>query len=425
MKKYSLYLLFIGATLIYSCKPEPQPPVVCDPPPIPVATNNSPVSISEDLVLTAQEVPGATYLWKGPKGFTRTTRIVSVPFEQSLAGEYTVTATVNGCSSEASTYVISCGPITATSNGKFQEGDTIKLGLNYQPRTKYYWTGPDNFKDSVAFPKIPNATFAKTGLYKVYAKVGDCTSDTSSIFVTIFPQTPKLSVDSPKVFETLHITVTNPRPNTKYTFTGPDIKLIDTTSSVAIDSIKRKHIGTWLVIATSNGLQSETAKINVNVKFSGKNCEGKILINGYKVTSVGNQCWTKLNIDSAITWPQAMSGSSIPLQGKCKDGFHVPTDAEWTTLLNTAGNDGLLLLDGSEGGSGTYDFRARSSLTTGGGGEPSLGKELNNAVPDYWTSTPLTGETLAWTRRFNNNNSIVLRDAVVVTKEAKLRCIRD
>jgi hypothetical protein len=54
------------------------------------------------LQLSASAVAGASYNWTGPNGFTATGQNVSIPNATvSHAGQYTVTATANGCSNTA------------------------------------------------------------------------------------------------------------------------------------------------------------------------------------------------------------------------------------------------------------------------------------------------------------------------------------
>ena len=81
--------------------------------------------------------------------------------------------------------------------------------------------------------------------------------------------------------------------------------------------------------------------------------------------------WTgAMNIDSSYQSVSAAAVISTPHQGVCPAGWHIPTDAEWTTLENAVGGSdtaGTKLKstsgwndDGDESGNGTdaYDFSA-------------------------------------------------------------------
>ena len=76
-------------------------------PAAPEASSNSPIFAGDTLFLTANTVPGASYSWTGPEGFTSTEQN---PFISNtnplLSGEYTVSITVNGCTSESTTITV-------------------------------------------------------------------------------------------------------------------------------------------------------------------------------------------------------------------------------------------------------------------------------------------------------------------------------
>lgn len=71
--------------------------------PAPVASNNSPVCSGHALQLYASSIAGATYSWFGPNGFTSNLQNPTIPNATTAAnGDYTVTVTINGCTSAAS-----------------------------------------------------------------------------------------------------------------------------------------------------------------------------------------------------------------------------------------------------------------------------------------------------------------------------------
>ena len=76
--------------------------------PPPVAGNDGPVCAGGTIHLTASTIPGATYSWTGPGGFTSSLQNPTIPsVSPSAWGYYTVTATSDGCtSSPASTLVL-------------------------------------------------------------------------------------------------------------------------------------------------------------------------------------------------------------------------------------------------------------------------------------------------------------------------------
>ena len=80
-------------------------------PATPTAGNNGPLWSGMTLNLTASSVPGATYNWSGPNGFTSTAQnptVLNAAIGNS--GEYRVTTTVGGCSSPPATTLVTLNP---------------------------------------------------------------------------------------------------------------------------------------------------------------------------------------------------------------------------------------------------------------------------------------------------------------------------
>jgi hypothetical protein len=88
----------------------------CTPPAIPTAGYNSPLYAGMTLHLTASTVSGATYRWTGPNGFTSTSQNPSIPGATTAdSGVYSVTATVDACTSTAATTAVTVNPPASVS----------------------------------------------------------------------------------------------------------------------------------------------------------------------------------------------------------------------------------------------------------------------------------------------------------------------
>jgi hypothetical protein len=84
---------------------------VFGPPPAPTAGYNSPMYAGMTLHLNASTVPGATYSWTGPNGFTSTNQNPSLAkADQNASGTYSVTATVGGLASSPATIAVTVNP---------------------------------------------------------------------------------------------------------------------------------------------------------------------------------------------------------------------------------------------------------------------------------------------------------------------------
>src|SRR5271169_4668860 len=119
------------------------------PPVVPIAGNNGPLCAGQTLALTAATVSGATYAWTGPNGFTSSLQNPTLSNVTAAAtGTYIVTATVNGCSTAASTGVTVNTPPpapAAANSGPVCAGGTLALTASTIANATYAWTGPNGF----------------------------------------------------------------------------------------------------------------------------------------------------------------------------------------------------------------------------------------------------------------------------------------
>lgn len=83
-------------------------------PAAPVAGSNSPVIEGEQINLSADAIPGATYTWSGPNGFSSDEQNPSIPAAGlEDAGEYSVFVTIDGCEGESATVTVVVNPSTS------------------------------------------------------------------------------------------------------------------------------------------------------------------------------------------------------------------------------------------------------------------------------------------------------------------------
>jgi hypothetical protein len=99
-------------------------------PAAPVASSNTPVSLNGTLNLYASTISGATYAWTGPNGFSSTNQNPVLPnATMSMAGTYSVVASIGGCSSPAGTTVVvingSTPTVTLSGNVQSELGQAI------------------------------------------------------------------------------------------------------------------------------------------------------------------------------------------------------------------------------------------------------------------------------------------------------------
>jgi hypothetical protein len=157
------------------------PVTLYDTPSAPSAGSNSPVCEGSVLNLTTTTIENATYSWTGPNGFTSSDQNPSiVDVTTAAGGTYSVTATVNGCTSAAGSVAVTVNAIpsvtSAGSNSPICEGSVLNLTATFIAGATYSWTGPNGFISSEQNPSIIDATVDAAGTYSVTATVNGCTS---------------------------------------------------------------------------------------------------------------------------------------------------------------------------------------------------------------------------------------------------------
>ncbi|HQP03371.1 MAG TPA: FISUMP domain-containing protein [Bacteroidales bacterium] len=116
----------------------------------------------------------------------------------------------------------------------------------------------------------------------------------------------------------------------------------------------------------------------------------------------------------------------------CPYGYHVPTDAEWTTLVTYLGGEGLaggaLKVTGADywgepniGATNSTNFNALGAGMRNGTTGLYDGMLMNTG---YWTSTP-TDVSSSWLRTLSFNNAAATRTSNDNHTGASVRCIRD
>ena len=83
----------------------------CSPPAAPTAGNSGPIWMGMTLNLTASTVPGATYNWSGPNGFTATSQNPSITnASTNSSGLFSVASAIGGCTSTPAATTVTVNP---------------------------------------------------------------------------------------------------------------------------------------------------------------------------------------------------------------------------------------------------------------------------------------------------------------------------
>ncbi|WEK18363.1 MAG: gliding motility-associated C-terminal domain-containing protein [Candidatus Pedobacter colombiensis] len=251
----------------------------------PLVTNNSPICVGNSLILSAQNVNGATYAWTGPDGFTSNLQnpiINNVTLNNE--GVYSVKITVGQCSAPATTTVIVNKPAIVTSKNDqtvCANNSVIEIyGTVSGGSTTGIWTtsGSGIFPsgvNSLTGTYVPSDADKAAGdvvLTLTATNTNSCIPATSSFHLTITP-VPIVSAGGNKAicrYERLVLRGQSTSPAVKWTSTGTGIFLPNNSSLnvTYVPSNNDKTIGSvdiTLSSAENSNCILVSDKINVKI----------------------------------------------------------------------------------------------------------------------------------------------------------------
>jgi PKD repeat protein len=239
------------------------------------ASSNSPVCQGSTLNLSATTVAGTTYSWTGPNGFTSNVQNPVINnASQAAAGTYSMTATLNGCTSTASTtdVVVNALPVSTFTNSPSliitNNNTTFTPTLS---GASYSWVF-DQGTPATSTAINPIVQWSNAGNYDVTLTVTDnngCTSTTKQV-VAVSNCTPGIPASdftwlpsSPKAGQTVTFNPTTTGATYDWSFTGGSI----TTSTDENPDVIWSASGSYnvsLTVTDGNGCNSSTTQqINI------------------------------------------------------------------------------------------------------------------------------------------------------------------
>lgn len=243
-------------------------PVVNPIPASPTASSNSPVCGANTLSLSASNVAGGSFGWTGPNGFTSNVQNPIVGnMSQDLEGDYAVTVTVNGCTSQPSVttaILASTEPPVITYNAPVCQGQTLTLSGPVFQNTTYAWTGPNGFTSTAQSPSINGVSLAAIGQYSLVLNIGGCITDLGFVDVMInpTPAAPQAGNAGPICEgQLLNLNAENVNGAT-YNWTGPN-NYTANTQNPQIANVPLGAAGNYNVTVTVNGCTSAPGNTNV------------------------------------------------------------------------------------------------------------------------------------------------------------------
>ena len=331
----------------------------------PVASSNSPVCSGNTLLLSADTIAGATWLWVGPNGFTSTQQNPSITnVTVAATGTYTVTAN-NGCSSIPTTIVVvvNATPTTpiANNNGALCIGTTLNLTTSNVVGATYSWTGPNGFSASTQNPSIPNVTVANAGTYSLTVTVNGCSSATGTTIVVI---------SIPAVVSA-----------------GADQTVCANNNVVALTGTSSTGTGIWTTTGSGTFTPNATT---LNASYHPSNADTATGVITLTFTSTTNGGCSAVNDQMVVTITNAPTVNAGLDQTVCANNSVTTLNGSFTT------SSGALW---STSGSGTF---APSASAMNGTYTPSAADTSAGTVTLYLTST-------------GNGTCLAVSDSMVIT----------
>jgi gliding motility-associated-like protein len=202
-----------------------------------------------------------SFAWMGPNNFSSSSPNVTIaPAQLINSGPYMITNSLNACSSEPNSIVVTVYAIPQTTPfvaTNYCAGDTAAFITNSIANVTYTWNGPNNFTSYQSSFIIAPLTPASAGVYTFVASNNGCYSSISTVSLNVFLQ-PTVSLG----------------PDTTYCFNAPTVTLtIDSTfaavqwqNNSAFNFYNTNNISGlyWVNVTDSNGCH---AIDSVNIVF--------------------------------------------------------------------------------------------------------------------------------------------------------------
>jgi gliding motility-associated-like protein len=296
----------------------------------PTLSTNSPLCVGQTLSLTASTIAGASYSWLGPNGFSSTSQNTTIVNSQTVnSGNYTVTATLNGCTSAPAVISVTISPppgaLILASNSPVCAGQNLSLTASFISGATYSWTGPNGFNSSLQNPVIVGASLAANGNYTAFATVGSCTGPIATLNVTInpIPSPLILSSNSPICAGSNLNFTANLVAGGTYSWSGPN-SFTANIQNPTITGASTLASGAYSANVTVNGCPSTFAIINVTVfpipatptpSNNSPICVGNNLTFTIGNTATASYSWSGPNGFSSAVQNPTIVGASLAASG--------------------------------------------------------------------------------------------------------------
>ena len=345
-------------TAANSCTAATSGSVTVNPTPT-VSAFGSTVCVNHILSLTANSLPGSSFLWSGPPSFTSNLQNPTINNPPvSSSGIYTVKATsAVGCTNTAVADVtVTALPIPLiTSDSPECFGGTVNFIAS--GGVSYSWNGPNGFNSVSQNPIISNVTVPASGIYTLLVTTGPCVVSATHP-VTVYPLPAFTPTNNSPVCESKSFTLsTLSVPNaTSYVWQGP---LYNNPSQVAVrnqSQLSYAGIYTLTVQDIHSCVKSETTQVTV----------------------LENPTVTALSTTVCLNKPATLMGSGAETYSWTGPGFYVSYDQN--AFIPEANNISVAVYTMVGGAANSCTSTVTASITTQTLPTPSLTVSPNNTI---------------------------------------------
>lgn len=325
---------YILTAQLYGCKGKDTTSVTVIALPAPsgiIATSNSPVCENDTLRLySTNSSTGSVYSWTGPNSFSANTQNTTIIHPTSAAaGDYIVSATLNGCSVKDTVSII-VKPVsvsfTATDNSPVCAGGTYSMNASSTSTgVVFTWAGPNSFSAGIPNPSLSGVTSSNAGNYIVTATLNGCSlRDTLTLVVNPLPAKPVAGSNTPVCTGTsLNLTASTTTTGVGYTWVGPN-SFSSSTQNPSINNVTIAAGGDYVVTATITATgciakDTETVVVRptpiVNAFNNTPICEGGTVNISSTATPTGAFSWTGPNSYTSSVQNPAITNASPNASG--------------------------------------------------------------------------------------------------------------
>ncbi|MCX6181746.1 MAG: gliding motility-associated C-terminal domain-containing protein [Bacteroidetes bacterium] len=193
------------------------------------------------------ENAGATFAWTGPSGFNSTSQTPTV----SVAGNYSVTVTKNGCSGNDNATLTLTTPAVNVADKTICAGTSTTLDAGNSGAT-YVWTGPNAFSSTSQTPTVADA-----GTYSVTVTVGSCSANDNALLT--LTASPTVNVADKTICAGSSTTFDAGNVGATFVWTGPGA-FSSTAQTPTVSAA-----GAYTVIVTQNSCSAtDNATLSLN-----------------------------------------------------------------------------------------------------------------------------------------------------------------